>query len=172
MFDFLNFKKQVGGIRAQLDSLDKAIETTRNELRYLNTAPLPCVDVVDHFCSAGGLIDKLAGDYDAALENTLSRLFRSPSSLEKADGVGVITAAPTGVQSSPKTMEAAILFLFRDEIKKTFRAKIESMPWPKNAGPRISERPELIRKTESELSALEKELDTLRCELAASKVII
>lgn len=169
MFDFMSFKKQVGSIKAQVDGLNGAIEGKKKELHHLRRSMPPKADFIAHFDSVS---DLQAATYDDTLKFAIERLAGDPLNLDKTDGIGVLTAALPGVVASPKTMQAALLALLGDEIKKSLRKRIEVLPWPKDVGPPVAERPALIKKVECELAALEKDLAELHNQVAQAGIVI
>lgn len=169
MFDFLNFKKQVGSIKAQIDGLNDAIEGKKKELHHLRTSAPQKADVIAHF---DVVIDRLGADYDAIFKFSVNRLSGDPLDFNKVDGIAILAAAPIHGAATIKTMEAAILAMFGDEIKIAMRKRIDALPWANDAGPRIAERPALIEKAERELSKLERDMADLRKQTTDAGIII
>lgn len=171
MFDFLSFNKQVTSVRSQKDGLINQIKNKRAEIDALRNSPPPEADIVSLLCGDGGVVDRLAANFDAAWEFNLLRLCRHPLNPERVHGIGIFTAAPPNLAPSIATIEAVLLALFRDEVKAALRKRIEAMPWP-DAGPSIKQRPALIEKATRELSALEKDLVELQRQAAEAGVLI
>jgi hypothetical protein len=172
MFDFLGFKKQLGDVRAQVVRLNDSIKNKREEIDGLRNSPPPIDDIIALLCGDGGVVDRNAADYDAALSFTVNRLCRHPLDPMRANGIGILTAAPPNMSTSFKSIEAVLLALFRDEVKSALIKRIKAMPWPNGVGPRIADRPALIEKAERELAALEKGMANLREQIAQSGIII
>lgn len=171
MFDFLSFNKQVASVRSQKDGLINQVKNKRAEIDALRNSPPPKADVVSLLCGDGGVVDRLAANFDAAWEFNIHRLCRHPLNPERVNGVGIFTAAPPNAAPSITSIEAVLLALFCDEVKAALRKRIEAMPWP-NAGPSIKERPALIEKAEHALAALEKDLVELQRQAAEAGVLI
>lgn len=169
MFDFLNFKNQLAQIKDQVSGLEERVKNKRDELHRLRTSPPQKSDVIAHFDM---LIDRLAGKYDKALKFSVDLISGSPLNLDSVSSLGVLTAVPQNVAATVHSVEAALLALFHDDIKTSLRKRIEAMPWAKDAGPRIAERPALIEKAERELAKLETELAETRSEAAAAGITI
>jgi hypothetical protein len=169
MFDFLSFKKQVGSVRARVDELSNAIDEKRGEIKRLQTASPQKADVVAYFDE---VIDRLAAGYDAALQFSVERLSDDPLNFNNANGIGILTAAQALHQPSLHTMEAAIISLFRDDVKASLRKRVEAMVWPAESGPPITERPAMIEKAKRDLDALLKDQADLRQQAASAGITI
>lgn len=172
MFDFLGFKKQVGGVRAQVDKLIAAIEDKRAELKRLRALPPQQADVLEFFDAA---IDRRAANFAAALQHSVGYLASDPEHLNVQTHKGndkILSVALPNQQPTIFSLEDALLAFFQEEIKTTLRKRIEAMPWAHDAGPRIADRPALIEKAERELEALEKDLATLRREAVEAGITI
>lgn len=169
MFDFLNFKSQLAQIKDQVSELEGRVKDKRDELHWLRTSAPQKIDVIAHFDM---LIDRLAANYDKALKFSVDLMSGSPLNLDGVSSLGVLTAVPQGAAATVHSVEAALLALFRDDIRASLRKRIEALPWATDAGPRISERPALIEKAKRELAKLETELAETRSEAAAAGITI
>lgn len=169
MFDFLKFKTQVAGVRSQLTSLDIQVKSKQAELECLYTSPPQKIDVIEHF---EVLIDRGASSYDAGFKFAIDRLSDDPLNFSKTDGISLLTAPPPNNAPSLKTFEAAILALFRDEIKAEMRKRIEAMPWASDAGPLLADRPALIKTAELDLAKLKNTQADLKRQASEAGIVI
>lgn len=172
MFDFLGLKKQLSDAGAQVDRLNDTIKNKRAEIDDLRNLPPPRDDIVALLCGDGGVVDRNAADYDAALSFTVTRLCRHPLDPMRANGIGIFTAAKPNSAPSFNSIEAVLLSLFRDEVKSALVKRVKAMPWPDVIGPRIADRPALIEKAERELAEMEKGLANFREQIAQVGIII
>lgn len=158
----------MSGLTGELSTLGKRRQSVAEKKKYLETAPPPKSDVVAYLCAE---LDRMAGGYDQALQFTVDRLSGDPLNFSKVNGIHVFLAAPQGCAPSLQTFEAAIVAIFRDEIKAALRKRIEAMRWPE-AGPPVAERPAMIEEAAHELAGLDKDLADFRREAANAGVII
>lgn len=169
MLNFSSVKKLLADIKGHGVGLESQVARTRDDVKRLHTSPPQKADVIAHF---DAVIDRLAAPYDAAFKFSIDRLFGDPLNFEGINSFGILTAASPRQPASFQSVEAALLAIFRDDIKAAIRKRVEAMPWPADAGPLIAERPALIKKSELTLAALEKELADLRRQASESGVTL
>jgi hypothetical protein len=153
MFNFTKLRDDLGALAAQAKKLRDTIEGKRRLREDLITLPLPQADFADMVCD---LIDSEAAKFPEQLNLTLIQRMQ----MDKRPQVtlaGKMMAVFSSDASKGAVTQAALCFIFKDQVKRAVTDSIMSWDWPSEVGPTRAERQARIEKVESEIDQLERQ---------------
>lgn len=129
-------------VHADLEKLRGAITALQAEREWVENSPMPKSDLL---AKMNRWVDQLANESDS-----VRRIMNDPDS---RDFFQVPTKKDYGGYGRSATLGPLLCEIFGASIKKTLTEKIESMDY--EAGPELSERPELLKQNAAQIKELE-----------------
>lgn len=159
-----NAKSELASKRATEKKLQRELEDERS-------MPLPKSELADLMDT---MIDECASAYPERLARSIAEHAqnpmqkRAPLNHDEGSGNGIRVCTATEfpqIMATPKTIERALCFLLRDQLKAGVRKAIDEMPYTALFGRPMSERMKRIAKLESELANLRAEIKEIEEEM-------
>lgn len=146
---------------AELGATLKAKEKEREDLVSLARPKAELIELIDE------RIDESAAAYPERLARALAHDAHHPMDKRHAlnhdegawSDVKVCTATEhPQVAPTPKTIERALCFLLRDQLKAGVRKAIDEMPYPTRVGPPMTERSKRLAQLDADIASLKAQI--------------
>jgi hypothetical protein len=158
MFDFLKAKNDLQKLAGEAKALRAQIEEKKQQRDALEVLPLPRDDLATTLCD---WVDQEARAFPEHLAAGIQFLIRKPNLELPGRGFALLHTGSGGRSDSAHVPPANLCYLLGDMIKENLRKAVDEIEYPEEVGPPRSERPALMKKLDSEIQKLEKQLGDL-----------
>jgi hypothetical protein len=159
MFDFLKLKKSLDGVTSAIKELQKTVESKRAEYERISPLPASREEVLGALCF---YVDSEARTFPSHLAAQVKNMGTKPEDLQRlrsgARNMGIVLARRHAeVLPSISDVQASLLYLVADPIKKALSVVVKDMPWPADVAPPRAERDRQLEKLDRQISTLEQQ---------------
>jgi hypothetical protein len=168
MFNFLQIKKSLDSVAAEIKKLQRTVEAKRAEYAHLVALPPSREEVLEALCS---YIDAEARRFPQNLANQVKNRVVDAADFQRLrtgrQHVGIVTARQhPDIAPTINDVQTSLLYLLADPIKKALAQAVAEMPWAAETAPPRAERDRQLEKLDREIATLEKQEKELIAQAA------